>query len=93
MFWHQSCSMSHCCCHSQALCLSLISKFIPTLTLWIKWTTTQSEMSQNKWNNIKCGFAKTGKESVKEKKMADIQARKWNFTSNLLNRGSDFLKN
>ena len=62
-------------------------------TLWIKWTTTQSEMSQNKWYNIKCGFAKTGKESIKEKKLADIQARKWNFTSNLLNRGSDFLKN
>ena len=54
---------------------------------------TQSKMSQNKWNNIKCGFAKTGKESVKEKKLADIQARKLNFTSNLLNRGSDFLKN
>ena len=52
---------------------------------------TQSKMSQNKWNNIKCGFAKTGKESVKEKKLADIQARKLNFTSNLLNRGSDFL--
>ena len=50
-----------------------------TFSLWIKWTTTQSEMSQNKWNNIKCGFAKTGKESVKEKKIGWHPSQKMEF--------------
>ena len=50
-------------------------------------------MPPKKWYNIKFRFPQTGKEAQKKKKLADIQARKWNFTSNLLMRGSDFLKN
>ena len=48
-------------------------------TLWIKWTTTQGEMSQNNWYNIKCGFAQTGKESVKEKKIGWHPSQKMEF--------------